>query len=224
MSVATRFPGFDVHDLDGRHPFYTGRLPEELLPDAGLFDALWAMHPPKPPLILIHGREVPAPRFQQAYGHDYHFSGHTSVARPVGPEFEPYLSWAREAIDPGLNGTLVSWYDPDLGHYIGAHRDKTTGLVAGAPIVTISLGGERPFRLRPWKGKGYRDFPAINGTVFILPYDTNRTWTHEVPHAAKYTGRRISVTLRAFASAKAHSSQRIERVGRARTVLQPPDH
>jgi hypothetical protein len=34
--------------------------------------------------------------------------------------------------------------------------------------------------------------------VFVLPYDTNQAWTHEVPHSAPIGGRRISVTLRAF--------------------------
>ena len=37
-----------------------------------------------------------------------------------------------------------------------------------------------------------------HGTVFILPYATNLVWKHGVPKSARYTGRRISVTLRAF--------------------------
>jgi alkylated DNA repair dioxygenase AlkB len=198
MIESTRYPGFEPHDLDSTHRFYTGSLPGDLLPGSKQFDVLWALHPPAPPLILIHGREVPAPRFQQAFGHDYRFSGRVSEALPVRPELEPFLTWARRAIDPGLNGLLVNWYEPGLGHYIGAHRDKTKGLIVGAPIVTISLGGARDFRLRPWKGKGFRGFPATDGSVFVLPYDSNAAWTHEVPHAARHTGRRISVTLRAF--------------------------
>ena len=68
----------------------------------------------------------------------------------------------------------------------------------GAPIVTVSLGQDRVFRLRPWKGKGFRDFDAENGTVFVMPYNTNQAWTHEVPKAKRFQGRRISVTFRAF--------------------------
>ena len=50
---------------------------------------------------------------------------------------------------------LLNWYDAAQRHYIGAHRDSTVGLVSGAPIVTISLGATRTFRLRPMRGKGF---------------------------------------------------------------------
>ena len=36
-----------------------------------------------------------------------------------------------------------------LDHYIGAHRDSTASMIEGVPIVTVSLGEERAFRLRP---------------------------------------------------------------------------
>jgi hypothetical protein len=45
---------------------------------------------------------------------------------------------------------------------------------------------------------GRRDFPARNGSEFVMPYETNLAWTHEVPRARKSSGRRISVTLRGF--------------------------
>ena len=93
---------------------------------------------------------------------------------------------------------LVNWYDGNLGHYIGKHRDDTRDLVKGSPIVTISFGEERPFRLRPRKGNGFTDFPAREGAVFVMPWETNLEWTHEVPCHRKHQGRRISVTLRAF--------------------------
>ena len=96
---------------------------------------------------------------------------------------------------------LVNWYDGKLGHYIGPHRDSIVNMVNGAPIATLSFGEERIFRLRRWpagRGKERLDFAARNGTVFVMPFATNRGWTHEVPAARKWTGRRISVTLRAF--------------------------
>jgi alkylated DNA repair dioxygenase AlkB len=101
-------------------------------------------------------------------------------------------------VDARLNGILLNWYDGKFGHYIGKHRDSTDDMVDGAPIVTVSLGEERKFRLRPWKQAGFIDFDAVPGSVFIMPYTTNLTWTHEVPHSAKYRGRRISITLRTF--------------------------
>lgn len=190
--------GFIRHALDKVHCIHTGRLPEALLPGRQQFDVLWDMHPPEYPTVVIHGRKVSTPRWSQAFGADYHFAGTDNPALPVPPGLEPFLAWARAAIDGRLAGILVNWYDGRLGHYIGAHRDSTAHMVPGAPIVTVSLGEERAFRMRPWKGKGYRDFAAANGVVIVLPYETNLAYTHEVPHAARHTGRRISVTIRAF--------------------------
>ena len=135
---------------------------------------------------------------------DYHFSGQVSQALPVPALWAPHFRWVKDAIDPRLNGLLVIWYDGALGHYIGKRRDSINNMVAGAPIVTLSFGERPQFRLRPWrdKGKQFVDFPATDGTVFILPYDTNLSWTHEVPHRAADRGRRISVTLRAFHPAR----------------------
>ena len=84
------------------------------------------------------------------------------------------------------------------GHYIGAHRDSRQGLVVGTPIVTISLGDTRIFRLRLPKEKGFVDFDAKHGSVFVMPWETNLNVKHEVPRTTRATGRRISITARAF--------------------------
>ena len=93
---------------------------------------------------------------------------------------------------------LLNWYDGASGHYIGAHRDDTRDLVVGSKIVTISLGEERTFRLRPLGLKGYKDYTMRSGEVIVVPWDTNLHWTHEVPSFRKHQGKRISVTLREF--------------------------
>jgi alkylated DNA repair dioxygenase AlkB len=146
----------------------------------------------------MHGRPVETPRWQQAYGVDYHYTGRTNAARPVPTDLDPYQDWARRAIDDRLHGLLVNWYDGDLGHYIGPHHDSVKDMVRGAPIVTISLGEERVFRLSHPTRKLTCDFRAESGTVFVMPYDTNLAWKHAVPKFARHRGRRISLTLRAF--------------------------
>lgn len=81
-----------------------------------------------------------------------------------------------------------------------SHRDSTAGMIEGAPIVTISLGATRTFRLRRWKGEDKFDLVASSGSVIVIPYATNLAWTHEVPHFTRDRGRRISITIRAFDS------------------------
>jgi alkylated DNA repair dioxygenase AlkB len=156
------------------------------------------MHPAQSNEILIHGRMVSIPRWQQAYGRDYQFSGTTSTALPIPDLLAPFLGCVRQAIDDRLNGLLLNWYDAARRHYIGAHRDSRQGLVVGTPIVTISVGATRIFRLRLPKEPGFLDFEATHGSVFVMPWETNLAVKHEVPHNARAQGRRISITARAF--------------------------
>jgi len=165
------------------------------------FEEMWQLHPQAHAEIKIHGRKVPIPRWQQAYGSDYHFSGEVNRALPIPRLLAPLLVWGRETIDNRLNGLLLNWYDGSLGHYIGRHRDSIINMIPGAPIVTISFGEERTFRLRPWRaGKAAPpiDFRVTTGSVFVMPYEMNRVFTHEVPSSKKWSGRRVSVTLRGF--------------------------
>lgn len=190
--------GFTATPLDAQHMLYSGSLPAELLPDESGFESMWNIRPTEFHEIMMHGRLVKTPRWQQAFGKDYHYTQRINRALPVLPLLAPYLAWGQRAVDPRLNGLLLNWYDGECEHYIGKHRDSVKNLIEGTPIVTISLGEERVFRLRPWKGKDSIDFAATPGRVFVMPWETNLAWTHEVPHHASRRGRRISVTLRAF--------------------------
>jgi alkylated DNA repair dioxygenase AlkB len=185
--------------LDDTACVHVGRLPDDLVPDATGFDRLWAVHPDTFHVIKMHGRDVRTPRWQQAYGADYRYTGNTNRALAVPPELAPLHQWIRAEIDRRLDGLLLNWYDAEQGHYIGKHRDSTINMVVGAPILTISLGAERMFRIRRWKGDAStHDIPTGNGTVIVMPYATNLAWTHEIPRSAKAVGRRISITARAF--------------------------
>jgi alkylated DNA repair dioxygenase AlkB len=190
---------FTAHDLGDDLQFLVGPLPDDLRWDADAFQVAWDLHPAIRPSILLHGRQVQVPRWHQAYGEDYRFSGLTSPAEPVPPLIAPLLSWARLEVHPHLNAILVNWYEGP-GHYIGPHHDTTRRMLPGAPIITVSFGEERIFRLSRGTGRERetRDFRATDGTVFVIPRDTNDAWKHSVPKSTRYTGRRISVTIRGF--------------------------
>jgi alkylated DNA repair dioxygenase AlkB len=192
--------------LSTGHELWAGSLPDRLILDGLEFKNLWDLHPVEYHEIRVPGGKlVKTPRWQQAYGQDYAYTGSVSKALALDtltgavPKVERMVTWCRESIDDRLNGLLLNWYDGSLGHYIGKHHDSTRNMVEGAPIVTISFGEARLFRLRPPRGQGgFVDFDATHGAVFVMPYDTNLAWTHEVPRAAKRRGLRISITLRAF--------------------------
>lgn len=189
---------FKKIDLDENHHLFLGELPQEFDLNQQKFQEFWNLHPEAYHTIIIRGKEIPTPRWQQAYGKNYSYTGSQNNALPISEELIPFLEWPQENIHPDLNGLLLNWYEGQRKHYIGAHRDDTRQLVNETPIVTISLGEERIFRMRPYGQKGYRDVMVSQGSVLIIPWETNLTWTHEVPHFAKYQGRRISITLRSF--------------------------
>ncbi len=199
--MRTNLSGFEAHELDHTHIIWVGRLPDALLPGAAEFEQLWQLHPAEFHEILMHGRLVKTPRWQQAYGRDYSYTGKVNQALPVPSRLEPFLRWTHENVDPALNGLLLNWYDGQRRHYIGRHRDSIQNMIAGTPIVTISIGEDRTFRLRPWPAQPEAtpiDFPASHGTVFVMPWETNRAFAHEVPASTRETGRRISITVRGF--------------------------
>lgn len=201
-------------DIDAGHRVLLGRLPGALQLDAAGFETLWELHPDGFHEVRIFGRTMPVPRWSETYGRDYHFSGTVQRARPVPALLKPYLAWCRAHVDPRHNGLLVNWYDGALGHRIGPHRDDEQELIAGAPIVTISFGETRDWRLKPWqpglarRGTGGSEETSAkpagatlavgDGSVLVLPWSTNLAYTHEVPHRRRHTGRRISITVRAF--------------------------
>ncbi len=162
------------------------------------FEQLWALHPEAYHTIKMFGKEVLTPRWQQSYGKDYRYTGALNNALPIPDSLQPFLLWAQNNVDSRLNGLLLNWYDGALGHYIGAHRDDERDLQQDSPILTISMGEERIFRLRPYGGEGFQDFVFANAEAIVLPAQTNRHFTHEVPLVRKYLGRRISITLRAY--------------------------
>jgi alkylated DNA repair dioxygenase AlkB len=197
VQAMDHFAGFECLELGRGCNVWLGSLPVRLWPSQAIFDELWQMHPADFPEIMIHGKKVKIPRWQQAFGRDYHFSGKTSSAESVPGLITPYLKWASDSIDVRLNGVLVNWYDGALGHYIGPHRDSRVDLLEGSPIVTLSLGEERKFRFQRWRGQDKVEVPAPHGGIVIIPYDTNQAWTHAVPKSRRYQGRRISITFRA---------------------------
>lgn len=189
---------FTKQTLDAKHSIYLSKPIQALRKEGDAFEAIWNSHPTVFHRIKIMGKELPTPRWQQAYGKNYRYTGSMNNALPIPDLLAGFMEWSHQNIDPSLNGLLLNWYDGKLGHYIGAHRDDTRDMIPETPIVTISLGQERMFRMRPYKGKGFRDFPMQNGQVLIIPWDTNLEWTHEVPHFKEYDKKRISVTLRAY--------------------------
>lgn len=196
---------FVAHELAAGFCLYTGRLPEELRPGLAAFEVLWGMRPPHVAEVVVDGPAKPVPRWHQAYGHDYQFAEYSNRALPVPTALFGLLAWAQGAVDARLNGILVNWYDAQFEHRIGQHKDSPVGRIVDSPIVTISLGAARTFRMLV--SRRWIEFRVGAGDVVVLPEATNRQFAHAVPHLPGDEGRRISVTIRAFVAANDADAQ-----------------
>jgi alkylated DNA repair dioxygenase AlkB len=186
-------------DLDGQNGVWLGCLPSECRWGPTEFENVWKLHPESFEQIRMFGKLVAAPRWSEAYGQDYRYAGTLHRASPVPDMLAPLLAWSKMQVDERFNGVLVNWYDGSLGHKIGPHRDDEKELVTGAPIITMSFGETRTFRLRRWRGcRNIHDIEVVDNSVLVLPYATNMGFTHEVPTFKRHPGQRISVTIRAF--------------------------
>ena len=162
------------------------------------WDTIWNEHPKEYSTVVIYDKKFKCPRWIQAYGKDYAYSGQVAKSLPVTSWLEPFLVKAK-TISPTVNGILANWYDGALKHKIGAHRDNEKGLTANTDIITISLGEERVFRFRKYKSnENPIDIILQDKDILVIPYETNLAYTHEVPHLSKYQGKRISLTFRTF--------------------------
>jgi alkylated DNA repair dioxygenase AlkB len=173
-------------------------IPDSLNLDSDRFESVWQLHPPEFHTINLFGPKK-TPRWQQAYGVDYYYRGQINRACRIRDDLVPYLEWAKQTIDARLNGLLLNWYEGSA-HYIGPHHDDTHNMIDGAPIVTVSFGEDRNFVLTNPKLKQTHEFRAPHGTVFIISCDLNKAWKHAVPRSNRYTGRRISITIRGLFS------------------------
>jgi alkylated DNA repair dioxygenase AlkB len=178
------------------------RLPEELL--SVPFMNLWRLHPPEKGRVFVHG-EKETPRWQQSYGADYWFSGLMHKAAPVPALLQPFVNWTNALGYGAFQQVLVNWYQ-DGHHYIGAHSDDERQLVPQSPIVTISLGQTRKFRLRPKRRvddeDAFTDLLVHNGDVLVMGGTFQKDLTHEIVKVSgkkgAALGARISITLRQF--------------------------
>ncbi len=189
---------FETIKLDDEFVIYSSNVIKEFDFDFNKFTEIWNQHPEYYHKINMYGKEIPTPRWQQSYGKNYSYTGSINNALPIPDNLKMFLEWSQINIDNRLNGLLLNWYDGQKGHYIGAHRDDTRDLFKDSPIVTISLGQERIFRMRRYKQKDFKDITFRNGEVIVVPWNTNLEWTHEIPNLKKYDGKRISITLRAY--------------------------
>jgi len=195
---------------DGQSWMDVGMLPET--PGIEVLEEFWSFKPKKLGRIAMGT----VPRYQQAYGKGYRFSGIDHPAKVAPDIVQNYLDWANTTSyaklydEGGFNQSFVNWYDGGE-HYIGAHSDDESQIRVSPKGETaiVSLNFQegpinRIFRIKP-KGEGLGrervDIEMASGMVLVMGGRMQRTHTHQVPKATKarkQVGRRVNLTFRQF--------------------------
>lgn len=191
--------------------------------DANEFDKLWGTRPADRPQGLIAGAITTFPRYTQAFGRDYAFSGQVAKAVPFANAPDKLQEVVRRLQGSALlrehNSALVNYYAAEEGDYIGPHSDDERGLCANQPIVSLTwctAQHVRRFRLTPRKStKDAITPPACrdarlngvvvnlgNGDLVVMGGECQRTHKHEIMKPgrclAEKVGKRINITFRLF--------------------------
>jgi alkylated DNA repair dioxygenase AlkB len=191
----------NIFYLDDDSWIEMGNLPDGLKNTD--FDTLWSVHPDNYNQIKIYNKLVDMPRYTETYLKNYIYSNVEHKAKPLPQEFKPFFECANK-LDSTVdyNQVLVNWYE-NGNHYISAHCDDEKQLIDEHPIISISLGAERVFRIRDKETKKIvKDIVMKDGTYLIMGGKMQHRFTHEVPkitgNVGEKTGKRINITFRKF--------------------------
>src|SRR5579872_4639526 len=93
---------------DAWYSLLTG-LPTEIRLEGEEFERVWNLHPVDYGQVRIMGRVIDTPRYQQAYGKDYRFTG---MNHPALPLEDPYLlrvlEWVKSSSGLPYNSMLLN--------------------------------------------------------------------------------------------------------------------
>ncbi len=152
------------------------------------------------PNITMFGRTSPLPR-QVAWFGDERYSYAGVSTEPLGwtPLLLRMRSIARELTGTDFDSALGNKYD-DGRATVAWHADDEPVIDKGAPIVGLSLGATRRFKLK------HRDTGEVveqrldHGSALVMTGRCQRDWVHSVPREARVTEPRINLTFRRLAS------------------------
>jgi len=125
---------------------------------------LWSICPTVPSKFHFMGKEIDNPRYDIVYGRNYTFSNVDHIAEPIPISLFPLLEYVNGLGYGVFNQMLINYY-MNGHHYIGSHADNEKQLVIGSPIVSISFGGTRTFRIRDKNKKIVKDYELKNKDI-----------------------------------------------------------
>lgn len=180
-----------------------GRIPESVSLSKEEFGQLWNAHPEELGKVKIGGAEKSTARWQKSYLCPYYFTGMSRAADMELPHNVQRLKQWVDGLGYGsFNQVLINWYK-DGSHYISPHADSTAQLVPRSPIVSMSFGATRIFRIhRVSGGHKVKDYQVRDGDYIVMLYPMQSHFKHSIVKvtgsSASSIGPRVNVTFRQF--------------------------
>lgn len=180
---------------------WVAHIPSFLIPTKEQYSSVWNRHPSEFHKIKIAGKETEIPRWQQAYGKSYNYSGAMIEAAEPDELISNLISLMNVLVGSEMfNMCLCNWYKPE--HYIGKHSDDTKQLVINSPIASISWGYTRTFVLTPKEKGETLSLDLNNGDLVIMGGTCQQTHKHEIKKISEKkqssADTRINFTFRCF--------------------------
>jgi len=181
--------------LDGLLDLY----PQAITAPQLCFDELTQTLPWTQGTVRIYGRQHLIPRLQcwiADPGLDYTYSGEVLPISDWTPLLQRLRDELNESFSLRLNSVLCNLYR-DGQDAMGWHSDDEPELGAQPGIISITLGAERDFALRP-KGSNRQSgkLALPDGALLYMKPGMQNKWQHAVPRRAGIKSARINLTFR----------------------------
>jgi alkylated DNA repair dioxygenase AlkB len=190
LSLFRSDEGALVDDARGRITYMPGFVPAALA--EGWFVALRRDVAWKAERRRMYDRDVDVPRLTAHYR-----------LEPLDEEDDPVPASVLEAARLVVAGTGVPFNGVGLNRYrdgrdsVAPHNDHLDVLVAGFPIVLLSLGATRRMTIRAKAApRRVRHVDLEGGSLLTMSYETQLHYTHGAPKTAAPVGERISLAFR----------------------------
>jgi alkylated DNA repair dioxygenase AlkB len=153
--------------------------------------------------ITLFGRRMMQPRLIAWYGDpgaSYRYSGLAFEPLPWHPWLLEFRRRLENDLGTAFNSVLANAYR-DGSDSMGWHSDNEPELGPEPVIASLSLGAERPFRIRPLGSERRKAAPAKrllpgHGSLLVMRGSSQALYQHALPKTRKPVALRINLTYR----------------------------
>jgi len=173
-----------IDDASGRVEYRPDVLPAEIA--QAWFDTLHANIPWRRQSRVMYERELDVPRLTASYALD---------APELPPPLAEAAALASREFSASFNSVGLNLYR-DREDSVAPHNDRLGDLVAGHPIVLLSLGATRPMRIQGKQSRAKLELDLEPGSLLLMDYGSQKHYDHGIPKQRAQVGPRISLAFR----------------------------